>query len=110
MSKRSDLERLQFVVEMIETIEIISKRHKRVKNALSDIEGQNAIFMCLIQIGEKLNKIETPDIRKELPVKEASSVRNFIVHDYTGVNLEIIEEVITSDIKLLEKTIRKILR
>lgn len=109
MSKKSDVIRLEFILSMIETIRFVCKRHGGIRKTLYDLEGQNAVFMCLIQIGEKLKKIEDPAIKEKLPVKEASSVRNFIIHEYSGVNIEIIEEIIDSDIKELEKTIRIIL-
>jgi len=110
MSRNSDLARLEFIIEMIENIKIIEQRHGGIKNALNDIEGQNAIFMCLIQIGEKIKKIESADLREKLPVKEASSVRNFIVHDYSGVDLEIIEDIVTADLISLEKNVKEILK
>lgn len=109
MSKKSDLAKLDFILVMIETIRFVCKRHGGIKKALNDIEGQNAIFMCLIQVGEKLKKIEDPVIKEKLPVKEAASVRNFIIHEYAGVNIEIIHEILDSDIKELEKTIKMIM-
>jgi uncharacterized protein with HEPN domain len=109
MSKKSDLKRLEFIITMIENISVICKRHSGIKNALNDMEGQNAIFMCLVQIGEKIKKIEDISIKECLPVKEAASVRNFIIHDYTGVDLEIIEEIIDFDLKVLEKNIMQML-
>lgn len=110
MSKKSDLKRLEFILTMIENIAVICKRHSGIKNALNDMEGQNAIFMCLVQIGEKIKKIEDLSIKECLPVKEAASVRNFIIHDYTGVDLEIIEEIVDSDLLVLEKTIKTMLK
>ncbi len=109
MSRKSDLARLEFILEMIKNITFIAKRHGSVKNALKDIEGQNAVFMCLIQIGEKIKRIESEDLKEKLPVKEASAVRNFIVHDYSGVDLEIIKEIIESDLPMLEKIVKEIL-
>ncbi len=35
-----------------------------------------------MQIGETLHKIKYEEIRKELSVKGAYDVRNFIAHDY----------------------------
>lgn len=109
MSNQSDRARIDFIVNMIENITVISERHGGVSNALEDLEGQNALFMCLLQIGEKLAKIETPEFREHLPVKEAASIRNFIVHDYDGVNLEIIKEVIEIDLPKLYESLKKIL-
>ncbi|WP_457561335.1 hypothetical protein [Caminibacter sp.] len=51
-------EKNDFILEMIENIEFIIKRHNGIYNALNDIEGQMAVFMGVSQIGETLNKIE----------------------------------------------------
>ena len=108
MSSHSDKIKIDFILNMIDNTALITKRHGTVADALDDIEGQNALFMCLLQIGEKITKIETPTFRENLPIKEAASIRNFIVHDYGGVNLEIIKEVIEIDIPKLKKSLESI--
>ena len=108
MSSHSDRIKIDFILNMIENIALITKRHGTVANALDDIEGQNALFMCLLQIGEKITKIEASEFSDNLPIKEAASIRNFIVHDYGGVNLEIIKEVIEIDIPKLKRSLESI--
>lgn len=68
------------------------------------------MLMCLLQVGEKLNQIRSESIRFELPVAGAYSVRNFIAHDYGGVNLELIESIIRKNIPELKTTIEGILK
>ncbi len=46
-------EKIDFILEMIENIEFIIKRHNGIYNALNDIEGQMAVFMGIFHIGER---------------------------------------------------------
>ena len=48
--------------------------------------------MCLMQIGENLNKLETNNEEIQKATQGAYAVRNFIAHDYEGVNLAFIEK------------------
>lgn len=97
MSKRKTAVQIDFLLEMIEKIEFIVHRHGSVVNALEDTEGQLALLMAVSQIGETLNKIDLNTIEYLDLVetrKGAYETRNFIVHDYDGVDLYLIEKVI----------------
>jgi len=103
-------EKIDFILEMIENIENIIKRHNGVVNALNDFEGQMAIFMGLAQIGETLNKFDD-EIIKNLDLEEerkgAYYTRNYIVHDYEGVDLIVVENIIRYHLPILkEKLLR----
>ncbi len=90
MSKRKNIEKVAFLLEMIDKIAFIVNRHKSVVNALEDTEGQLALLMTVSQIGETLNKMDADIIRLldlEVEQKGAYETRNFIVHDYDGVDL-----------------------
>jgi len=98
--------KIEFVLLMINNIEIVVKRHKKVSLALSDIEGQASILMFLMQIGETLNKIDKDVMKKydlTTEVSGAYNVRNFIAHDYEGVNLSLVEKILRSNIETLKK-------
>ena len=90
MSHRSDAARLESILMYIEDIDEIIQKHSSVEETLADKEGQYVAMMCLVQIGETLGKIESPDLRDKLPVKLASSLRNIIIHNYEGVDPKII--------------------
>ncbi len=97
MSERKTAVQIDFLLEMIEKIEFIVHRHGSVVNALEDTEGQLALLMAVSQIGETLNKIDLNTIEYLDLVetrKGAYETRNFIVHDYDGVDLYLIEKVI----------------
>ena len=105
MSKISDKSRLEFILEMIEDIEFIIKENGSLTNALKNRIGKHALLMCLMQIGEPLHKIKDEKIKKELPIKGSYDVRNFIAHDYEGVDLELIDNILRYLIPELKVTI-----
>ncbi|MBP7284599.1 MAG: hypothetical protein KBA66_23640 [Leptospiraceae bacterium] len=69
MLNDSDKAKLEFIFKMISSIEIIIERHKGIDQTIEDLEGQNAILICVLQIGETLNKLENAELRTSLPVK-----------------------------------------
>ncbi|NWF65858.1 MAG: DUF86 domain-containing protein [Campylobacterales bacterium] len=99
---------------MISNIEIISQRHNGISKALNDeIEAKPAILMALIQIGESLKKIDSDILEKyELSeeIKGAYGVRNFIAHDYDGVDLGLIELIIREKLPILKLKIETMIK
>ena len=103
-------EKVDFILEMIENIEKIIKRHNGVVAALQDFEGQMAIFMGLAQIGETLNKFDEEFIKNYNLTEEklgAYYTRNYIVHDYEGVDLIIVEDILRKHLPILKKKLLK---
>ena len=99
MSKKSMQAKVEFLLEMIENIDQIIKRHDGIVKALEDFEGQMALLMGLSQIGETLKKLDDTLVRKydlEEDRDGAYYTRNYIVHDYEGVDLGFIENILRS--------------
>jgi len=109
VSKRNDISRLEFILEMIDDIEYTIEQNRSLANALNDRMGKHALLMCLMQIGESLNKIQDETLKKRLPVKGAYDVRNFIAHDYEGVDMGLLENVLRYLVPELKVTIRSLL-
>ncbi len=105
--------KMEFIIERIEFIEYIVKRHKYVTKALEDeIEAKPAILMHLSQIGEEINKLDKAILEKLSLIEDAKgayNVRNFIVHSYEGVNLALIERIIKEKLPFLKKTFKRYL-
>ena len=103
-------EKIDFILEMIDNIEKITKRHRGIVNALNDFEGQMAILMGIAQIGETLNKIDEDFIEK-FDLKEeklgAYYTRNYIVHDYEGIDLMIVETIVRKNLPVLKEKLLK---
>lgn len=96
---------------MIDNLEKIIQRHQTITNALKDFEGEMAILMGLLQIGETLKNIDSDLLEKfelDTDVKGAYNVRNFIAHDYEGINLAIIEDILRNRLPILQERLKKL--
>ncbi len=110
MLDSTDLARLEFCVKMIRVCEEVIKRHGSIDQAIEDIEGQNAVMMCILQIGETLAKLQSLELRSVLPVKESYAVRNIIAHNYDSIDLTILSEILETDLPDLKLKIESILK
>ena len=62
-------------------------------------------------MGELTNKLDNEYLNKhsDIPWFKIKGLRNRIVHDYEGVNLNLIWEIIDVDIKILRKQLMKLI-
>jgi len=104
---------VQKKIILIETI--IDEFDGKISKALEDeIKSRPAILMHLISIAEQINKLKDESAFEILEnfsksdLKGLYDVRNFIAHDYDGVDLSIIEDVIRYGIPSLQNSINKI--
>jgi uncharacterized protein with HEPN domain len=104
----SSFEKLDFIIEKIEDIESFKARYKSIEDLLNDVMGYDATLMSLLQIGETLNKLRDELFANLLPIKGTYDVRNFIAHDYEGVNKMIIEDIIRTQLPKLKQIILNI--
>jgi uncharacterized protein with HEPN domain len=105
----SDAAKLEFILKMINISEEIISRYESIDHALEDIEGQNALLMCVLQVGENLHKIKNTEWRNILPVSESYGLRNLIAHNYDSVDISIISEILETDFPELKTTIQGLL-
>ncbi len=109
MSIESLVAKCEFILQMIDNINTVSDRHGGVVAALTDdVEARPAILMALLQIGETINKIDINFLRNfglEADAKGAYDVRNFIAHDYLGVDLGLVESIIREYLPILARKI-----
>ena len=101
----SSFEKLDFIIEKIDDIESFKARYKSIEDLLNDVMGYDATLMSLLQIGETLNKLRDESFAEKLPIKGTYDVRNFIAHDYEGVNKMIIEDIIRTQLAKLKQII-----
>lgn len=66
-----------------------------------------ACVFNLSQMGELANKVDKSyaEDHPEIPWRYLYGLRNRIVHDYEGVNLKLIWEIISDDLESLRKTL-----
>jgi uncharacterized protein with HEPN domain len=72
----------------------------------------NASLTLLANIGENVSKI-TEILKQEYPNiewQQIKNLRNRITHDYIGIDLVIVYEIIKNDLKILKNEIVKIIK
>ena len=109
MSDTSDKARLEAIIEYIDDIDRIVARHETIESALLDFEGEYALIMCIQQIGELVNKIESEKYTSFLPVKNIKGFHNIIAHQYDGINKQVAEMTIKKSIPELRNIIIELL-
>jgi len=72
----------------------------------------NASLTLLVNIGENASKT-TEELKNDYPNVEWQKIKDFrnrIVHDYVGIDMAIVYEIITNDLKTLKPEIIKIIK
>ena len=70
----------------------------------------DACVFNLSQLGELTTKLDKEFVLKypDIPWNEMRGLRNKIVHDYEGVNLKLVWEIVSDDLPELKKQLEKI--
>ena len=107
--------RLETIVKKINFIENIVKSKGGITFALEDEESSRAsIMMHLTSIAEQFDKLSKDGEFEILSkfdkndLKGSYDIRNYIVHDYEGVDLGFIENILRVYIPKLKEKISKI--
>ena len=76
----------------------------------SDSKLVEACVFNLSQMGELANRVDAPfaEAHPQVPWRYIYGLRNRIVHDYEGVNLQLIWEIIQDDLPNLRDELLKI--
>jgi len=113
-SEKNDL---MYLINILEYIGKIWKYTEGINDAdeLFEVNEQlnlNASLTLLANIGENVSKI-SEKLKHEysnIEWQQIKDFRNKIVHDYAGIDLAIVYEIITSDLKVLKPEIEKIIK
>ena len=112
MYNKDDLDRVKLILVKIDYILEITSAG--IVKSLEDKKvTRPAIMMHLTSIAEQFSKIKDQELLKNFDdddVKGAINTRNFIAHDYEGVNLPIIEFIIRDRLPILKQEIAIILQ
>jgi uncharacterized protein with HEPN domain len=108
---------LLYLLNILEYIGKIWKYTEKANNAeelfeLNEQMNLNASLTLLVNIGENASKT-TEELKKEYPNIEWQKIKDFrnrVVHDYVGIDLAIVYEIITNDLKILKPEIVKIIK
>ena len=111
MYDSDDLDRIKLI--QIKIVYILEICQDGIVTALEDEKiTRPAILMHLTSIAEQFSKIKDSKILNKFDnedVKGAIDTRNFIAHDYEGINFPIIEFIIRDRLPILNNDIKQLL-
>jgi uncharacterized protein with HEPN domain len=111
MYDSTDLERVKLI--QVKIVYILDICQDGIVTALEDEKiTRPAILMHLASIAEQFSKIKDSNLLNIFDnedVKGAIDTRNFIAHDYEGINFPIIEFIIRERLPILNKNIKQLL-
>ena len=110
MRKRELGDYIQDILEAIVEVEDFTKGMK-FEDFLGDKKTVNAVVRSLEIIGEATKKIPNSMREKysEIPWKWMTGMRDKLIHEYFGIDLEIVWEVINNELPPIKPLIREIL-
>lgn len=109
MSIRQDKDLLKDIVNSIEKIESYCGE-LNYSEFLKDSKTQDAIIRNIEIIGEAVGRLsnELKDSRPEIPWNNIKGTRNRLIHDYSGVNIDILWNIVKDNLPDLYLKITKI--
>ncbi|MBE6911375.1 MAG: DUF86 domain-containing protein [Oscillospiraceae bacterium] len=97
---------LKKIVQYSDEIDATISRFSLTQQTFAeDFVARNAISMCILQIGELVNKLseEFKTVNNKMPWREIKAMRNIAAHNYGEIDIDILWETATSDIPLLKE-------
>ena len=94
---------MSFVVEFIQNLSF--------DDFMKDYKLRMSVMFNFIQVGELENKFTSDFVNKysDINFRDIVGLRNFVVHNYSGVDYELVYDTSINDINTLEKNYRGIL-
>jgi len=108
--QRRDKDRLNDILEAMQRI-ITYTADLSYQQFLEDTKTQDAVIRNLQVIGEAVKKLPTPLKRahRHLPWKEMTGMRDKIVHEYFGINYDIVWTVCHQELPAIVPEIEALL-
>ena len=110
MRRNNDLTYLGDILDAIQRIEGYTAHVKKAE-FFENLMMQDAVILQIETIGETANSIsnEFQEEHGELPWAQMRALRNRIVHDYRGINLNVIWDTVQNDLPALKRQVRSVL-
>lgn len=112
--KSTSKEPIEFLQHILDSINHIQDYTKNItlEDFKRDIEKQDAVVRRLEIIGEASNNV-TEKIKRdnpELPWREMKAMRNFVLHEYFGIDYDDVWKSVKSNLPPLKKQIKKLIK
>jgi len=116
MYSQKALSRIEIIKKKIEFIQNIVKQKGSVIQALEDEQNARAsVLMHLTSIAEQFDKLlhsgelDVLTNFEKQDIKGSYELRNFIAHDYEGIDFHIVEDVIIERLPIILNNVNEIL-
>ena len=111
MSKRDDL---MLVEDMLEAAEKIMRyvRNTHLDDFLTDEKTKDAVIRNFEIIGEAAARLgaDFKESNKDIPWHQLKGYRNRLIHEYFGVDYEIVYDIIQNDLPSLNEQLQNLLK
>lgn len=106
MDNKSQVQKILRCIEKIQTYCL----GKSYKDFAHDSQLTEACVFNLGQIGEYVNRLDDDfmEAHTEIPWYQIRGLRNRIIHDYEGVNLILVWDVIQEDLPVLHQQLEQL--
>ncbi len=111
MIERQYIDYLKDILNSIEDIAEFTKDYT-MSTFIIDKKTINAVIRCLEIIGEASRKIpeEVKETNHAVPWKLMIGMRNKLIHDYSGIDVDMVWQVIKEDIPTIKPDIESIIK
>jgi uncharacterized protein with HEPN domain len=109
MSKRMDADLIQDIIESIHRITSYTEKIS-YDEFLKDYKSQDAVIRNLEILGEavKLLSVKIKEKYPHIPWKDITGTRDKLIHDYFGVNIDIVWNILKTELPTILPEIEKI--
>lgn len=105
---------IDYLQDIIDSCKVIKAFTKGInhKQFLQDLKTQFAVVRALSIIGEAVKKIPSNIKEKytKVPWKEMAGMRDILIHDYFGTDVEVLWQTIKKDIPSIYKEFKIIIK
>jgi len=110
--KKNNLLFLNHILEAIKDIEDYIKDTSSLKDFITDKKTHDAVLRSFQVIGEAANNLDEEFINSQADIEwvKVIGMRNFIIHEYFGVDLKIVWVTIKDDLPTFRENIKKLLQ